>query len=167
MIAANVSGQSVRWSDDGKQSLFVTNDTSASATATLNLWTASTGTVRALTAASTGLVQNFATFVAGAITIEVMQGTTKVVSITSNDTTYRSGKFGFFNYSQEAVRYEFFSISPIQLINFVRARRRRRTPTPAARRTPAASARRPGRTRSARRFRCAPRSAPRSRRNKV
>jgi len=50
----------------------------------------------------------------GAITIEVMQGTTKVVSITSNDTTYRSGKFGFFNYSQEAVRYEFFSISPIQ-----------------------------------------------------
>ncbi|HET9011061.1 MAG TPA: hypothetical protein VFN38_04565 [Gemmatimonadaceae bacterium] len=50
----------------------------------------------------------------GAITIDVMQGTTKVVSITSNDTTYRSGKFGFFNYSQEAVRYEFFSISPIQ-----------------------------------------------------
>jgi len=50
----------------------------------------------------------------GAITIEVMQGATKVISITSNDTTYRSGKFGFFNYSQEAVRYEFFSISPIQ-----------------------------------------------------
>jgi len=50
----------------------------------------------------------------GAITIEVRQGTTMVVSITSNDTTYRSGKFGFFNYSQEAVRYEFFSISPIQ-----------------------------------------------------
>lgn len=50
----------------------------------------------------------------GAISIEVMQGTTKVVSITSTDTTYRSGKFGFFNYSQEAVRYEFFSISPIQ-----------------------------------------------------
>jgi len=50
----------------------------------------------------------------GAIKIDVMQGTTKVVSITSNDTTYRSGKFGFFNYSQEAVRYEFFSISPIQ-----------------------------------------------------
>lgn len=36
------------------------------------------------------------------------------VSITSSDTTYRSGKFGFFNDSQEAVRYEFFSISPIQ-----------------------------------------------------
>jgi hypothetical protein len=50
----------------------------------------------------------------GAITIEVMNGTTKVVSITSHDTTYRSGKFGFFNYSQEAVRYQFFSISPIQ-----------------------------------------------------
>jgi hypothetical protein len=50
----------------------------------------------------------------GAITIEVMDGATKVVSITSNDTTYRSGKFGFFNYSQEAVRYQFFSISPIQ-----------------------------------------------------
>jgi hypothetical protein len=50
----------------------------------------------------------------GAITIEVMEGATKVVSITSNDTTYRAGKFGFFNYSQEAVRYEFFSISPIQ-----------------------------------------------------
>jgi len=50
----------------------------------------------------------------GAIQIDVMQGTTKVVSITSNDATYRSGKFGFFNYSQEAVRYQFFSISPIQ-----------------------------------------------------
>jgi hypothetical protein len=50
----------------------------------------------------------------GAIKIDVMQGTTQVISITSTDTTYRSGKFGFFNYSQEAVRYEFFSISPIQ-----------------------------------------------------
>lgn len=50
----------------------------------------------------------------GAIKIDVMNGTTKVVSITSTDTTYRSGKFGFFNYSQEAVRYQFFSISPIQ-----------------------------------------------------
>src|SRR4029079_7908697 len=49
-----------------------------------------------------------------ASTIEVVQGATKVVWITSNDTTYRSGKFGFFNYSQEAVRYEFFSISPIE-----------------------------------------------------
>ena len=40
------------------------------------------------------------------------------------------------------------------VIGSVRARRRRpRTPTPAARRTPAASARRPGRTRSAPRFR--------------
>jgi hypothetical protein len=43
-----------------------------------------------------------------------MQGTTKVISITSTDNTYRAAKFGFFNYSQEAVRYEFFSISPIQ-----------------------------------------------------
>jgi hypothetical protein len=54
------------------------------------------------------------TFRPGAITIEVINGTTKVVSITSTDTTYRSGKFGFYNYSQEAVRYQFFSISPIQ-----------------------------------------------------
>jgi len=73
----------------------------------------------ATTANPTGWMDNVdydlkLSFRPGAITIEVMQGATKVISITSNDTTYRSGKFGFFNYSQEAVRYEFFSISPIQ-----------------------------------------------------
>jgi hypothetical protein len=49
----------------------------------------------------------------GAIEVQISQGSTIAVSMTSNDTTYRSGKFGFFNYSQEAVRYEFFSISPV------------------------------------------------------
>lgn len=88
-----------------------------------DLW-ASDGTTKvtalvATTANPTGWQDNVdydlkLSFRPGAITIEVMQGATKVVSITSNDTTYRSGKFGFFNYSQEAVRYEFFSISPIE-----------------------------------------------------
>ncbi len=48
----------------------------------------------------------------GSIDLRITQGSTVAVSITSTDTTYRSGKFGFFNYSQEQVRYEFFSISP-------------------------------------------------------
>lgn len=50
----------------------------------------------------------------GDIAITIKEGETVAVSITSNDTTYRSGKFGFFNYSQQAVRYQFFAISPIE-----------------------------------------------------
>ena len=49
----------------------------------------------------------------GEINIQITQGTTEVVSISSRDKTYTSGKFGFYNYSQQGVRYEFFSISPI------------------------------------------------------
>jgi len=49
----------------------------------------------------------------GDIRIEIRQGDDVVVSLTSDDETYTSGNFGFFNYSQEAVRYEFFAISPI------------------------------------------------------
>ncbi|MDD9970150.1 MAG: hypothetical protein OXR73_28170 [Myxococcales bacterium] len=49
----------------------------------------------------------------GDIHVQILQGTEVVVDIRSDDTTFRSGKFGFFNYSQEAVRYELFSISPI------------------------------------------------------
>jgi len=64
-IAPNISGQSVAWNADGSQAAFVTNDASGTATSTLKLWTASSGTVRTLTAASTGLVQNYVTFVAG------------------------------------------------------------------------------------------------------
>lgn len=44
----------------------------------------------------------------GDILIEVLEGDEVVVSITSNDATYRSGSFGFFNYSQPQVRYDSF-----------------------------------------------------------
>ena len=50
----------------------------------------------------------------GDIKLTIKEGANIVVSITSSDTTYRSGKFGFYNYSQEQVRYRFFAISPVQ-----------------------------------------------------
>ena len=49
----------------------------------------------------------------GDIKVTIKEADTVVVTITSSDSTYRSGKFGFFNYSQEGVRYEFFAISPV------------------------------------------------------
>jgi hypothetical protein len=49
----------------------------------------------------------------GDIEITIKEGITTVVSVQSSDTTYRSGRFGFYNYSQASVRYEFFAISPI------------------------------------------------------
>jgi hypothetical protein len=49
----------------------------------------------------------------GMISVRVFEGGEAVVVIDSNDSTYTDGKFGFFNYSQQDVRYEFFSISPI------------------------------------------------------
>ena len=35
-----------------------------------------------------------------------------MVSITSKDATYAKGKFGFYSYSQEAVRYEAVRLQP-------------------------------------------------------
>jgi hypothetical protein len=48
----------------------------------------------------------------GHIEIEVRQGSTVVVSIQASDDTYPSGKFGFYSYSQEQSRYQFFDIQP-------------------------------------------------------
>jgi len=48
----------------------------------------------------------------GHIEIEVRQGNDVVVSIQSDDSTYTAGKFGFYNYSQEQSRYQFFAIQP-------------------------------------------------------
>lgn len=48
----------------------------------------------------------------GHIEIEVRQANTVVVSIQSTDATYPSGRFGFYNYSQEQSRYQFFAIQP-------------------------------------------------------
>jgi hypothetical protein len=53
------------------------------------------------------------TFKPGDIKIEIWEGATMVMSLTSNDATYRGGKFGFYNYSQPGVRYEGFSFSPL------------------------------------------------------
>jgi hypothetical protein len=49
----------------------------------------------------------------GDIQVTIKEADTVVVTITSSDSTYRSGKFGFYNYSQAGVRYEFFAISPV------------------------------------------------------
>jgi hypothetical protein len=48
----------------------------------------------------------------GDIRITILQGEETVVDITSDDATYTDGMFGFYNYSQESVRYEFFTINP-------------------------------------------------------
>jgi len=45
----------------------------------------------------------------GEIKITVSQGTTVLADFTVNDTTYTNGKFGFYNYSQEQVRYAGFT----------------------------------------------------------
>ncbi|HEX2735877.1 MAG TPA: hypothetical protein VHM70_29960 [Polyangiaceae bacterium] len=49
----------------------------------------------------------------GAIHVTLTQGDTVVADLSSSDTTYESGRFGFYNYSQEGVRYEFFTINPV------------------------------------------------------
>jgi hypothetical protein len=48
----------------------------------------------------------------GHIEISVKLGTDTVASISSNDATYTHGRFGFYNYSQESSRYQFFDIQP-------------------------------------------------------
>jgi len=48
----------------------------------------------------------------GDITITVKDGSTVVGTVTSKDASIKSGRFGFWNYSQSAVRYEAFTIEP-------------------------------------------------------
>lgn len=49
----------------------------------------------------------------GDIVVEVYEGDETVVRMTSSDSTYRSGSFGFFNYSQPSVRYDSFRFEPL------------------------------------------------------
>lgn len=48
-------------------------------------------------------------FTPGAFTIEVDQGATQLESWTINDSTYTTGHFGFYNYSQDTVVYDGFA----------------------------------------------------------
>lgn len=48
----------------------------------------------------------------GDISLEVFQGTERVVYLESNDATYGSGKFGFYSCSQEQSRFELVEIQP-------------------------------------------------------
>jgi hypothetical protein len=49
----------------------------------------------------------------GDIEVTIKDGERIVAEIQSTDATYPSGRFGFYNYSQEGVRYEFVSINPV------------------------------------------------------
>jgi hypothetical protein len=48
----------------------------------------------------------------GDIQLKIRNGDDVVVDLESDDKTYTSGLFGFYNYSQEGVRYEFFTLEP-------------------------------------------------------
>src|SRR5690606_34258620 len=47
----------------------------------------------------------------GEIKIVIMEGLTELWNVTLNDTTFTSGQFGFYNYSQENVIYSGFEQS--------------------------------------------------------
>ena len=49
----------------------------------------------------------------GEIHIVVKQGVTELWNVTVNDTTFSAGQFGFYNNSQQAVRYAGFEITPV------------------------------------------------------
>ncbi|MDO9470225.1 MAG: FxDxF family PEP-CTERM protein [Nitrosomonas sp.] len=49
----------------------------------------------------------------GEIHIVVKQGLTELWNVTVNDTTFSAGQFGFYNNSQQAVRYAGFEITPV------------------------------------------------------
>ncbi len=49
----------------------------------------------------------------GAFTIKIFDGSTTLATISLKDSTYTKGKFGFYNYSQNAVTYEFFNFAGI------------------------------------------------------
>jgi hypothetical protein len=57
-------------------------------------------------------------FVPGQFTITVKEGNTIIESVTINDNTYTSGKFGFYNYSQSNVLYSGFSQQALQVYNY-------------------------------------------------
>jgi hypothetical protein len=59
-----------------------------------------------------GTYQFTLTWKPGDIRIEVRQGDAVVVSMVSSDATFTSGKFGFYNYSQQSVRYQGFDVQP-------------------------------------------------------
>lgn len=48
----------------------------------------------------------------GQFTIEVREGSTMLLSQNFNDSTFQSGKFGFYNYSQGPVQYQGFTLDP-------------------------------------------------------
>nr|NCS29853.1 tandem-95 repeat protein [Microcystis aeruginosa F13-15] len=58
-------------------------------------------------------------FVPGQFTITVKEGNTIIDSVTINDNTYTSGKFGFYNYSQSNVLYSGFSQQALQAYNYL------------------------------------------------
>ena len=58
------------------------------------------------------------TFRAGQFNITVLQGSTVLASITLQDSTYTSGKFGFYNYSQDTVVYSGFQRTPLQTYTY-------------------------------------------------
>lgn len=88
-------------------------------TACADLWAgAGTGKVVPLSEATgEGWVENTVydfelVFRPGTIRVTLTQGDVVVANIESDDTTYSHGRFGFYNYSQEGVRYEFFTVEP-------------------------------------------------------
>ena len=58
-------------------------------------------------------------FLPGQFTITVKDGSTIIESVTINDNTYNSGKFGFYNYSQSNVLYSGFSQQALQAYNYL------------------------------------------------
>jgi hypothetical protein len=58
-------------------------------------------------------------FLLGQFTITVKEGNTIIDSVTINDNTYTSGKFGFYNYSQSNVLYSGFSQQALQAYNYL------------------------------------------------
>lgn len=53
-------------------------------------------------------------FQPGALRVEIKDGDATVATLTSADASFTSGKFGFYSYSQEAVRYESIRVQPLQ-----------------------------------------------------
>ncbi len=58
-------------------------------------------------------------FLPGQFTITVKEGSTIIESVTINDNTYNSGKFGFYNYSQSNALYSGFSQQALQAYNYL------------------------------------------------
>jgi hypothetical protein len=52
-------------------------------------------------------------WVPGDIWVAIYDGSTVIASISSSDALYSGGSFGFFSYSQQAVRYELVRLEPL------------------------------------------------------